>query len=318
MIGRGAREVRRGREVGHPAGIAMLSGLAALVLAGPAQGATLYGAVGTVALAGQTEDPGSVLILDPADAGILGVVGDVTAAPDTGVVGLAADSQGRLFGTTKTFGTGTELVRIATEDGAPSPLLENVGAITYGGTPVSINDLAFQPGTDILFGTASGAGAEPCASCLFTIDLATAEATLVGDPSLSNPAWNKSGGLAFGPDGTLYGTTTFTSPILAVLDPTDGSVLSTESVVVAPPDDTELGGFFDGLAVDPDTGLLYATHGVGGEEVLVRDPGTGAWSVVGETGHALSDLAFRVPEPTVAALLALALAGVGALAPRAA
>jgi hypothetical protein len=177
-----------------------------------------------------------------------------------------------------------------------------------GTAPVSINDLAFQPGTDVLFGTATGAGGEPCASCLFTIDLLTAQATLVGDPSLSNAAWNKSGGLAFAPDGTLYGTTTFSSPILATLDPLTGAVLATEAVVIAPPGDDEFGGFFDGLAVNPDDGRLYATHGVASSEVFVRDPLSGQWALIGASGQAMSDLAFlTVPAPDAALLVGLAL-----------
>jgi len=284
----------------------LLSAAVALLVAAPAGAATLYGAVGSVDIVGQTEDPGSLLILDPSDASVVQSLGDATPTPGVGLVGLAANAAGQLYATTKVSGSPSDLLWLDPDPLAPSLLLSNVGTITWMGSPISINDLSFQPGTGVLYGTATGAGGEPCPSCLFTIDTTTAIATLVGDPSLSNAAWNKSGGLAFAPDGTLYGTTSFLNPTLVTLDPVTGAVLTTEAVVVAPPANTEFGGFFDGLAVSPDDGLLYATHGVASSEIFVRNATTHQWELIGASGEALSDLAFlEVPEPAAGVLLLL-------------
>jgi len=217
------------------------------------------------------------------------------AAADTGIVGLDFDALGRLFDVTRhSPGLGQprnagELIEVDPLTGAS---LGSIAIIMDGSTPIPINDLAFQPRTGFLFGAATGGGDAPCASCLHAIDLTTAQATFVGEPSQSNAAWNKSGGLAFEPDGTLYGTTTVTNPVLAVLDPTDGSVLSLESVVVAPPANTGYGGFFGGLALRPEDGLLFATHGVASLEIFMRNPTTTQWERIGAPRPALSDRAF--------------------------
>jgi len=99
-----------------------------------------------------------------------------------------------------------------------------------------------------------------------------------------------------------------------VIDPTDGSVLSIESVVVAPPANTGFGGFFDGLAVRPKDGVLFATHGVASSEIFMRNPTTTQWERIGAARPALSDRAFlTAPEPGGALRLAT---GVAALATR--
>lgn len=262
--------------------------LAMSVASSSVSAAELYGAVGAIEVVGQTADPGSIILIDPATANST-FLGDPVATPDVGVVGLDFDSTGRLFGVTRRSGQPTGLIEIDPKTGL---LVQSVGTITHEGVPISINDLAFQPGTDVLFGTATGGGGELCPSCLFTIDTVTADATLIGDPSLSNPAFNKSGGLAFDAAGTLYATTTFINPILAILNPSNGTVVATEPVVVAPPANLEFGGFFDGLAIRPFDGVLYATHGVASSEIFRRHPQTHQWILIGPTGQATSDLAF--------------------------
>ena len=95
------------------------------------------------------------------------------------------------------------------------------------GTSLVINDLAIQPGTDVLFGTAINVGTNT--NNLYTIDKTTAVATFIGDTGVIGAT------LAFGPDGTLYQTSAefgdweFLRAFLNTLDPATAAVLTTSS-----------------------------------------------------------------------------------------
>ena len=239
---------------------------------GPLQDA-MYGGVAN----GSPVDPGAVLTIDQGDGS--GLLLDDPVTPG-GLTGLAFDSTGRLFGSTAAgVGTFSELVEIDPDTGG---LLATVATINDGVNDLRIGDLAFQPGTDVLFGIAQNA-------LLYTIDVATALATLVGDPGLLD-----NGGLAFTPGGTLYlATTGFSTLELVTLDPTDASVQST---VV-----TDRG--IDGLGIRAD-GVLFATEaggagqGGGKPDVIVTLALDGTTTVVGNTGAgSAADLDFRPDNP---------------------
>ncbi len=66
-------------------------------------------------------------------------------------------------------------------------------------TPISIGDLAIEPGTNQLYGIRSGDDGRNNAGELYKIDSATGKATAVGDTGTG-----ADGGLGFAPDGTLY------------------------------------------------------------------------------------------------------------------
>ena len=91
-----------------------------------------------------------------------------------------------------------------------------------GGTssPISIGDLAVQPGTRALFGI----GAHGDAGILYVIDPSTGEADAIGPTNGGN-----SGGLGFAPDGTLYvtGVNGSHDPVLNTIDPATGQILTT-------------------------------------------------------------------------------------------
>jgi hypothetical protein len=70
--------------------------------------------------------------------------------------------------------------------------------ITLGGSALEINDLAAQPGTGLLFGTSLST--TTFVNSIYTIDKVTGVATLVGSTGVTGAT------LAFGPDGTLYQT----------------------------------------------------------------------------------------------------------------
>jgi sugar lactone lactonase YvrE len=261
----------------------------------------MYGSVGPIDL-GLGGDPGEIFVVDQSD-GSSTSVGDAVATPDVGVVGIDFDAGGNLYGTTRDIGLASDLLLIDKDTGLT---LQNIGTITDGGVPIGIMDLAFQPGSGVLFGVSVAANPATCFGCLYMIDVLTAEATLVGEnPDISQ------GGLAFAPDGTLYWADIFNGAFLATVDPTTGATLTTEDVVVEPPFDTVLGGFLDGLAVRPEDGVLFATHGVGSAEILMRDPTTHTWSVIGLSDGNMTDLAFLVPEPNSFVLLGLGMFALG-------
>jgi hypothetical protein len=249
----------------------LLGLLVCVVLLVPAgAGAQMYGSVSPAGVL----NPGGLLTVDTV-TGVGTLVGD--AVTPGGLSGLAFDSTGALYGSTRVGGgiPGGNLVLIDPNTG--SSVL--VGAIQDGAAnDVGIADLAFQPGTDVLFAIAANDG--PCVLCLFTIDTTTAVATLVGDPGLTN------GGLAFDPNGTLYLATSF-SPVLAKLDPNDGSVISSIS----------LGLPLDGLGISP-AGAFFGTGPAQSDDIVSIDPVTGGTTIVGQTGAgSTTDLDFRPAPP---------------------
>jgi hypothetical protein len=125
-----------------------------------------------------------------------------------------------------------------------------------------MNDLAFDAfGT--LYGWNGGFGGAGNAfggSDLYTIDLATGAATLVGNFG----PFTSGNGLAFTSDGTLFldprcnpalSTPTGCAGSFAgivTIDPSTGLQVSTLPLVGVPPDQ-----FFNAMDFDPDTGLLF-------------------------------------------------------------
>ena len=266
-------------------GLALIALLVAIATAGPAAAGVLYGVGGN-----GSNSPGALFTVSET-TGVNTLVDDPVTPG--GLSGAAFDSTGRLFGSTIAGpDTTSSLVEI---DPGTASLLATLGTITVsgGGPAISIGDLAFQPLTDVLFGLRSNADLGGGAGEIYTIDVTTAVATLVGS---STPTGG--GGLAFGPAGTLYRSgNTGVAPnpfVIKILDPTDASTLQTFSGFIT--------FFFDGLAVRPSDGLLFATGQAG---VHTIDLGTSTQTTLSpgpQNGDTMSDLDFFVPPKPVPAL----------------
>jgi len=240
----------------------------------------LYGGIGR----GSPVNPGAVITINQ-DTG----AGTLVGHPDsvTGLTGLVFDISGTLYGTTSsgTVGPGrfSELVRIDPGTG------EQIGPaviITANNLPVSITDLALQPGTNTLYGTSLSE--EDFINSIYTIDPATGVATLIGRTGVIGAT------IAFGPDGTLYQTSAvfddagFVAGYLNTLDPDTGAVLTTSD-----PFTTEHVG---GLGVRPTDGVIFASGGDAGRLWTLSPSGTQTFLGVTSVGG-VGDLAFT-PLPT--------------------
>ncbi|HSJ95447.1 MAG TPA: hypothetical protein VLC53_00150 [Myxococcota bacterium] len=255
----------------------------ALSLAPVSAHAQMYGCGGN-----GSDAPGVLFLVDQ-------VTGEQTEIDDVvspgGLTGLAFDASGNLYGSTiGGMGSTSTLVRIDPQTGA---LLQTVGAITAPGEgPISIGDLATQPGTGLLFGIRSFADEQGAGGEVYTIDPATAVATFRGDTPGSD-----GGSLAFAPEGSLFqGARTATSNLVERVDPTTLAVLESKAFAT----------FFDGLAIRPGDGAIFGT-GSEGVHRIDFTAGTQATLFPGPMDGSMSDLAF-VPEPEGAAAGACALA----------
>ena len=174
---------------------------------------------------------------------------------------------------------GTDIFRIET---AP------FSAAVVSTSPVnSLSGLDVQPGTGTLFAS-GGFGSN---GDLFTLDAATGATTLVGHTGYSAVP-----GLAFLPDGTLYGTAQLGTNVadgLIRIDPATGA-----SVAVGP-----FGGgaySVDAIASDPTTGLLYGVSPFNRPaDLLVIDPGTGVATVIGQLADANNNPPQRIVGLTI-------------------
>ena len=254
----------------------IVAGSAQLGLAQP----VMYGRTGR-----KSPSPGAIGTVDQT-TGVVSVVG-LTGRPV--LSGLAFNSLGDLYGISCDDAAGPEncaLIMIDPDTGAE---IANVGLVTYGGSdaPHWITDLAFQPGTDILYASHFYLG-------LTTIDTTTAVITQV-NPTL--PSGNgDAGGLTFLPGGRLFLTSSLNnSTEFWELNPADGSTVGTVSL------STQIG--ISGLGSRPTDGQVFGTtrpwQAPDVLPVLVTlEVATGVVTTVGTLNEYLSDVDFG-PQPLV-------------------
>jgi len=181
--------------------------------------------------------------------------------------GLAFDSAGRLFAAGCfdsdppypgwcSFWSDRLLMEL---DPLTGDVVEIIGPVTdASGSPVYIDVLSVQPGTDVLFGFSNDLFS-PYSLGIWTIDKSTGAATMVASElpvGCEVLDCIKDGQFAFAPDGTLYfiSLSSLSGPLdeLLTLDPSTGAVLSAIPIV---------GGTFStfGFAVRSD-GILFSTY----------------------------------------------------------
>jgi hypothetical protein len=240
----------------------------------------LYGGIGR----GSALNPGAVITINQ-DTGAGTLVGHPDSVP--GLTGLVFDISGTLYGTTISgpldTGRVSNLVRIDPGTGAQ---IGPAVPITADDQPISITDLALQPGTNTLYGTSLSE--DDFINSIYTIEPATGVATLIGRTGVIGTT------LAFGLDGTLYQNSAifddagFVAGYLNTLNPDTGAVLTTSD----PYTQAHVGG----LAVRPTDGVIFASGGDQGD-IYTLSP-TGTQTFVGFTSvGGVGDLAFT-PLPT--------------------
>lgn len=259
---------------------------------------------------GSGSDRGDIVTLDRVHPGYSFTRGN--PAGGDGITGLDFDNQGRLWGSTLgDLGTPSSLIQV---DPTTGGLVSSSGVIhtnagDVAGSAISIGDLAYDQVTSTLYGIQSLDYDGIHGGNIYTIDLGTGLASLVG-PTI----WGGTGGIAFDSSGTLYAigydpnVGPFGTNMLFTLDPNDASELTRVTV-------SRNEYIFDGLGIDPLTGQIYAVEddyygsGYGTGDIYLVDPTTGTMSFVGKPSGIISDIAFRVPEPGTVAVLGLGLLG---------
>ena len=176
----------------------------------------------------------------------------------TFLVSMPAAAQQKIYGIAPVGGVDTQLWDIRVNPGFATTLIDSFGLVKGG------SGLDFNPTNGKLYastGFAGGAGGN-----LFTVDTTTGAATKVGSSGF--PAVP---GLAFAPNGRLYGTaatyTTTPANVLIRIRPDSGT-------------GTFVGAFgklgadsikgLDGIAFHPTTGVLYAGSGKGTDNKFGR------------------------------------------------
>jgi len=209
------------------------------------------------------------------DTGVLTQVGPAIAPQvfefDGGLSGLAIDSSGRFFVTAvESEGSSSSLLLV---DGGTGGIIDEIGETKSGTNAVRVKDLAFQPGTDILFGV--GRVVEGSSNSLFTIDTSDAEVDVI--TSLVGPIVK---GIAFDPnDGKLWAVNDGEGCALTTINLETG----VQTLV------TETDRCYDGLGIDSD-GQIFAT--TRGDSLHLIDPSDGSDLTVAGVGENPSDVDF--------------------------
>jgi Repeat of unknown function (DUF6923) len=253
-------------------------------------------------------------LIDPA-RGFGQVVGDMGAE----ITGIAFHPfTGVLYGVTATiqlppqnFSPG-DLVTIDPLTGVAT-LVGSLGLDDLSDEGPTLADIAFDPTTGVLYGWRARRSGD-----LYTVDLETGAATLVGESGLSN---TNGQGLTFGPGGKLYYAGEGTQGLLRTIDKNTG----------LPNGSVQLTGYagnenIPALAFDGQT--IFGVAGTGGDLITIN-PVTGVITTIGPIasgdvpGNSIDGIAFACPRrpssvPAMSAVglacLAAALLALGAYA----
>ena len=211
--------------------------------------------------------------------------------------GLGISANGTLYATSlgpggfppgPGFITSSDLVTLSAANGS---VLNDIGTVRLGtttGPALAIADLAFQPGTGVLFAVTNDKGSGAPGS-LYTVNTTNAVATLL------NGSEKFFGSIAFSPGGLLYEVGADfdpasgpVSPVVLRLDPANGNQIGSS---------VPLSEYFGGSASDRQR-TFFAGNGDGGH-IFNLNPSTGLATLIGSTDSSfVGDLDFlTVPEP---------------------
>lgn len=254
-------------------------------------------------------------LLDPA-TGAGQVIGDLGAE----ITGIAFHPfTGVLFGVTATiqlppdnFAPG-DLVTIDPLTGVAT-LVGSLGLDDLTDEGPTLADIAFDPTTGVLYGWRARRSGD-----LYTVDLATGAATLVGQSGLSN---TNGQGLTFGPGGNLYYAGEGTQGLLRTIDKSTGLPTGSIQLMNYPGDENIPALDFDGR-------MIFGVAGTGGDLITIN-PATGEITTIGPIAsgpdvpdNTIDGIAFACPRtsagvPTMSAVglacVAAALLALGAYA----
>src|SRR5262245_53986237 len=264
--------------------------LAARAEAGPLYAASAAGA------------PGELYIINKANGAVIQDIGPLNDVAGTNypITGLAFHpTTGVLYGSTGNAGAvDAMLVKINPATAAVTLIGPfNAGPVNSGGTPTTMADIGFDAAGN-LFGVASIGGPN-----VYSINLATAQATLVGPNGVSTST--SGGGFAISSGGVYYGNPT--SSRFGTYNSGTGAFTN-----IANPT-KPAGGAYG--ALDFDGSVLYGLNVGSGSppptHLVIIDPATGAVTDLGASLNSLDAIAVQVPEPTA---LLLGLIGTAVLA----
>jgi hypothetical protein len=262
--------------------------LLSLGLAPLADAATLYAA----SAAG---GPGNLYLLNPDTGAVIQTIGPTNDAAGANypITGLAVHpTSGVLYGSTgnSSVATAARLVTI-------NPLTAevtlvgsyNAGPVNGSGTPATMADIEFDSAGN-LYGVGSIGGPQ-----LYSINVATAQATVIGNTGLTSTT---GGGLGISPNGVFFGTPTASR--FGTYDSGTGAYTN-----ITNPTKPTGGGAYGALSFRGS--VLYGLNvGAGSPPptaLAIIDPPTGALTSVGSSLASLDAIAFvPVPEPATIGL----------------
>ncbi len=264
-----------------------------LSVSAPSYGATLYAS----SAAG---GPGELYTLDPTNGAMVQDFGPLNDSSGLNypVTGLAfSPTTGILYGSTGNSNPASQATLVTINPATALVTVVgafNAGPINGSGDPATMADIAFDSAGN-LFGVGSIGGPQ-----LYSISLATGQATQVG--AGTGLTSTSGGGVAIGPDGSVFGTPTSTR------FGTYNSVTGAYTNITSPT--KPVGGAYAALAFDGSTlyGLDLGPDSAGKPtELVTLNTATGAIADLGASVAQLDAIAFQVPEPTSILLCLIAI-----------